>query len=933
MKVHYKKSFFESLWRISFKKAFILSLPLLFSIGLIISGASLNYNQLLKTSVHKSLVACLFDWPRGMPKPNRSISHLYLHDQMQRIFNYLTARRMPSHDEVPIFSLSIDPTYFKALNSNLPTSGKETSYPATLVSKDGVYSCQARYRGEGYWHWNRKQKSWRLNLGKGQMINRATRINLINPKTILSFNEITSMHLAKQAGLLAPRCLPVKFVQNRQYMGFYDYLEQVDEYFIRRHKKIPGRIYDGDHGGFDKVTGAPTLWNDQRYWTQVYTDFADDRDDITELIDVLNDPCLNRFYDFSKNHLDIETYCSYASFDSIVGCFHHTFNQNNKLAFDPITGRFIAIPWDIHIWTPSMVPDHDYDPSANALLFKWKLVPLFEYERQKRLWKLINGPLSKEKILARLEKDYKIACPVIKSDKYRDGSFGDTFNTLKVPQIAVRPFSMKKFNETYEKYRDTVIKRNEFLRKYLSDSTAEFAVVRKGNLSQLIIQASGTVGVKLQEINLNADAGTLKIYKDTNRDGILDENDEFMGSVEPSNNSSFELDEVIFPGFKLVKHNLSPYQYGTHSLVPSNLLYSFLITGGAVNDIELIAENPVTGEPVAITHVKQIDYSKAQETASIHPWDIPKPPASESMVIGPGTVSVSETTIYPENLELTILPGTELLLSRGASLIFRGKVIAQGTEEKPIMITSSEASRPWGTFALQGKNTTGSIFEHCLWTNGSKAKVDLIHYPAMLSIHDTKDVIVRNCVFTNNHDGSSGLRVGYGKNVLIEECLFTDLKDTAINIDASEAKIISCGFRRCEGNAVDLVMSSSLIDKCLFKNVTSKAVLCREDSSVQINSSIFFDSTICIEAQDASDIRLEKTSFYKSATAINITKGIYPENPTLTSDEIFVNSCNQIVAENIVSQVNIKKVTNTSLREDLLTFVPAEKLQIILNKL
>ena len=932
MKVRYKQTLFKSLWHISFKKALILSLPLLLSMGLVISGALSSYNLFLKTVAGKSLISCLFNRPANIPRLNSTILHLYLHDQMQYIFNHLTTK-MPTDDGVCVYSISIDPIYFKALNSNLPASGRETSYPATLMNKDGVYPCRARYRGGGHWHWNRTQKSWRINLSRKQMVNRAMRINLINPKTILGFNEITSMYLAKQASLLAPLCLPVKFVQNREYMGFYNYWEQVDEYFIRRNKRIPGTIYDGDGGGVDKETGAPTLWRDQRYWTQVYTAFTDDADnrkDITELINVLDDPCLGRFYDFSKRHLDIENYCSYASFDSIVGCFHHTFNNNNKLAFDPITGRFLAIPWDIHIWTPPGVPNHKYDLSANALLYKWKLVPLLEYKRQKRLWELINGSLSKEKILARLEEDYKVAYPIIKSDKYRDGSFAGLFEMLQIPQIAVRPFSMKTFNNAYEKYKGTIITRNEFLRKYLSDSTAEFVLTETGNLSQLIIQASGTVGVRLQKIVFDTDAEMLKIYRDTNRDGILDENDDFIGQFRPSDSNSYELDEVIFPGFKLVEHNLPRNQYGTCSLVPSNLLYSFFIDGGHIRGIEFICQNPVTGEPVTITRADDIDYDKAADTASLHPWNIPKSSVSEDIVIGPGVVDINESITYPEYATVTILPGTELYLSEGASLIFRGKVLAEGTEEKPIITNASDVNRPWGTFALQGKGASGSKFEYCLWSNGSKSKVDLVHYPAMFCIHDANDVAVKDCVFTNNEAGSAGMRVGYS-NVAVEGCLFTDLKDSALKADSSKVEITSCGFRRCNGKAIDSVMSSIVADKCSFKNITAEALLAREDSSVRTNDSVFIDTGVSVEAQDASDVEFINTSFHRSLVAISTTKGIYSEGPKITSNEIFVNSCNRVISEDAVSQVNIKKVTNTAFVNDFAQVEQGRKLQELID--
>ena len=823
---------------------------------------------------------------------------------------------MPVDDNVPVYSLFIDPSYIKALNSNLPESGKKMSYPAIFHDGHSYYDIQARYRGSRYWHWLFTQKSWRLNFSDNKMFNRRTKINIVNPKTVLSFNEITSMYLAEQAGLLAVTCLPVKFIVNKQYKGFYLYLEQIDDFFIRSKKRITGNIYDGDYAAISENDGVSLLWKDSSYWAQTFSPFISDennREDIRSFIAALNTNDHMDFYDYAISHLDIDNYCSYAAFDSIVGSFHHTYHQNNKLFFDAVTGKFVAIPWDIHMWYMKIQPEyHTYDLSANQLLHKWKLIPEFEYRRQLRIWQLINDVLSDEKILKRLEHDYNLAYNIIKSDKFRDALQPNSLMNLYYEYFRVKPFSMIKFKERYKTYQNTIIQRKNFLHEYLSNSKGEYYLDSKDNYTRLHIVASGTTGIKLKKFRINSVNDKIKVYKDINRNGTLDNKDPYLGIMNLNGNSaSFAINENIFSGFNILTGSMvEPIHYGIHHHIPSPLLYTYFLVGGKLKDIKIEAQNAVTGANVAISKVDSIDLYLINQTDSLHPWDIPPKPLEEEIVIGPGELVVKKTKIYPENMTVKIIAGTTITLLPETSLIFRDKVIAIGSEDNPITISCTDKNKYWNTFALQGDKTSGSIFEHCLWEHGSRDKVDLIYYPAMISIHDTGNIIFKNCVFRNNKDNSTGVRVGYGKKILFRQCRFDYLNDNGISVDISDINILSSEFNNCIGNGINLMNSTANIEDALFNEIKSSAVFSREDSVVKINQCKFTDSNVCIEAQDASQINIENVKFYNSINAIKTSKGIYPETPKITSDEIFVSSCRKTILNETNADIDIKQVTD-----------------------
>ena len=128
------------------------------------------------------------------------------------------------------------------------------------------------------------------------------KVNLVNPKTILSFEEAFSMDLAEQVGLLAPKCKLVKFILNNQYMGVYYYWEQVDESLLRRNMRMPGSIYS-DNGA--------VIWKKSKAWKKVASRTAEQklfRGDIEQFIEAINNPSLQDYYYYVKKHLNIEKY-------------------------------------------------------------------------------------------------------------------------------------------------------------------------------------------------------------------------------------------------------------------------------------------------------------------------------------------------------------------------------------------------------------------------------------------------------------------------------------------------------------------------------------------------------------------------------------------------------------------------------------------------
>ena len=94
-------------------------------------------------------------------------------------------------------------------------------------------------------------------------------------------------------------------------------------------------------------------------------------------------------------------------------------------------------------------------------------------------------------------------------------------------------------------------------------------------------------------------------------------------------------------------------------------------------------------------------------------------------------------------------------MAEGASLVFLGRVLFEGTRSAPISIERS-GTKPWGGIVVQGPATAGSRFTHVTASFGSAPAWRFQHYPGMIDLHDTSDIALRDCQFTDN-SGSDDL--------------------------------------------------------------------------------------------------------------------------------------------------------------------------------
>ena len=107
----------------------------------------------------------------------------------------------------------------------------------------------------------------------------------------------------------------------------------------------------------------------------------------------------------------------------------------------------------------------------------------------------------------------------------------------------------------------------------------------------------------------------------------------------------------------------------------------------------------------------------------------------------------------PKLLKNNILETTASFLASGLdenkSIIFKGKVIAEGNEDFPIIFQRS-TKKSWGTIAFQGNQTQGSILKNIISNHKKKLKKHSIDLIIRQIVREIINEMVKDIILTTN---------------------------------------------------------------------------------------------------------------------------------------------------------------------------------------
>ena len=804
---------------------------------------------------------------------------LHLHDQLRRDLRRLLLPEPPEQAEIPVFSLMFIRSDLQMLSEHI-SAGGQRRYVPVLVSKDGgrYRPARVRLRGTQHWHWAHPQKSMRIVMADGTYLEGESTFNLINEVAPIGVGEDVIYDVLDDLGVLTPRYRPVRVEINNRNMGVYFHATQPDESLIRRHRRAYGSLYSGNGAAVDPGTGRSTLWWDAGEWKRVArsaTDEDEDKREIERLLEMVTGASDARFAAFARDELDLGQFAAFDAVDVVFGGSQHDWDQNHKLYVDPYTGRFEPVAWNFRGWRH----EPTFQISENPLRLRLARVPGYLATRNRIIYELLTGPCSVHEIRQRLLRKVRRSAGEYESDPYWD-AYKLLPRVNRGMRRLVRPMDEERQAMVLESEVKTFADRHAFLTKALERSDIRVGlgdpvpIPGGSRVTPLEVIVGGHGGYHLEDVQVDRWEGggrpTWRLFRDADMDGAFDP-DVDSPVTEPfaGPGAAPTATESLYPAaLTTPRANPTPTR-GPVSLTPAPRRYRFFILAeGTPESVTLDLRSAVTGwrlaaaaagteDPADVAPIGDggtVPAFEAGETGC-HPWFLTRP-SREPVRIGPGPVEFDGSRIFGEDEPVTILPGTEIRLAGGASLVFRALVKAQGTPDAPITITPLDPARPFGGIALQGGGTAGSILTHVRISGGTVPAWGWVRYPAMLNIHGTREIRLEDCVIRGNPESSDILHVAYGRGVTLKDCRFADANLDAVDLEFTEAEILSTQIIRSGDEGVDLQSSDVRIVDSIILGADGSGISAGERSRVEISGTLIARSDIGVLVKSRSEASL-----------------------------------------------------------------------------
>ena len=776
---------------------------------------------------------------------------VYIHkDQSIERINYLAffgysfadkvvsifASKKPGLEQVRIY---LSDKAIKKISTYTPNNEKKW-LSADILSKNKLKKIDIKGRGSNPTNWMFNKKSYKVKFPKKDVKNYIREYNYVIPRNPGMLGTYLGYFIAEKSGVLSPEARLVELFVNDRPQGVYIEVEELGEGFLRKNNIMPVDLYEGAGSRSHKIPYLTSnlltniaLWDKSAYFNKFQ---ESDNRRLSYAFKAMNlAQSDDDQYQIFKEIFDLDSWARYSAYQTIVQSWHNYEDNNLTIIFDHWRGKIIPISSDtifdddINETLLDIQLILDNDPTLIDRIYGNK--PEFIKKKYYYLNKMIEEGVLNEALIEveRLEKKL-IASWSRDENKHQ-------YHIIN--SIQGNPFSQSDFISEISLIKSKIILINKKI-KLMLDSKPVVSSQSEGNKLKININTF----LPLENISLNfsndLSLGNSDLFYDLNANSIIDESD-ILIPVE------YEKGKMTL---KTIFISNRSNEAKNNSRV--NLFSSFPGVSYAPTTFVLLSE--VKLPQIESISVEGLNYSNKKlnvddyVTPNMNNIPFASNTISESIYLS-GNIIVKNDTYYDK--PVVIREGTNIILYPNISLFFKQKVTAIGSFEKPIIVKSFN-EESWGTFALIGPNTKGSILSNIFINNGSGALTKTTHFTSALSVHDTSNIHINNCKIGNNKLFDDLVHIVYSSSVIIESCIFENANSDAINIDLSEVAMINIVVSNSGNDAIDLMGSNAYIKNSLLEKSNDKGVSVGESSNVLIINTTIDSNIIGIQSKDKS---------------------------------------------------------------------------------
>ncbi len=769
------------------------------------------------------------------------------------------------------------------LLSNIPNSTKQYLKSEMMINNEKK-KVRLRYFGDNPTNWMFNHKSIRIKTKKSEIVNRRRFFEYRSSQNKI-LDEYVAFKIAKKLKLLVSEVKLVELFVNDKSAGIYIEKEKLNESFLRRNKIMPINLYKGEASrNSEKKIGLEfNLDQNPGLWEKISFLNSTDEDDYTDLIrlsknirNAENSPNdLNKILKFENTDLFARASILEILLNSWIGNYDH----NRRVAIDVWSGISHIIPHDIS-YEREKINEENFksDKSAGNLFYVINQSSNFLNAKYETLFKVVK----EEKIFDEIIQDLEILkAKYLISQKTDLGKIKRKYvNFLSW----TGPENEQSFNDLIEslRYREKQI--ISFLEK---DPECSWNINKKG----FEVKIQNLIPISNLLVKFDNESPEW-VALDYNNNQVLDKEDKYFYK---KTNGNFKINIKLFAN--RITSNLEPYR-GIYALSTGKTKFTFF-TENNKKPSKLITFNDRNKKELVLNYDESLAAGPSINNIAIIKND------KKKLNILSGNIFLEEDLIVKD--EIKILEGTTFTMNEGVSIIFENKVKAIGSKKRPIIFKKNDAATKWGTVALHGAKTDGSLFKNIIIENASGKSINGINYFASLSVHSAKNIKFDNILIKNNSSFDDMMHIIYSSNIQVINSNFLNAYKDSIDVDISKdilfqnLKIMNSG-----NDGIDFMETTAQLHQVNILHSGDKAVSIGENSQVLINDSIFSSNNYGVASKD-----LSKTIIRNSLLENNkIQLGVYKKNWRYGGSGIIEVTNSKIIAmENYIKADEMGKIS------------------------
>jgi len=705
-----------------------------------------------------------------------------------------------------------------ALSRGILISDEEDFVPATIQHAGQSVDVRLRLKGDSTDHLEGNKWSFMINVRGDNTLFGMERFSIQHPKTRNYLYEWIFHQALKREGLVSLRYDFIYVILNGKELGIYAIEEHFEKRLIENSQYREGPIVRFNED---------MLWEEEFQYPRprdyiVFNSFLPVDIDTYQTNQMLSDPSkytqhLRAIYlleAFRRGELktsdvfDVQKLATFFAIADLMGAQHSINWSNMRFYYNPITSRLEPIGFDGDSGGRIKALSVGLSPLVDPIFLEAVFNDLLFFEEYVKTLERVSKPSYLDTLWAELNKELK------------------HYSNLLYTEFSDFHFSNEVLYQN-QQFINKVLNPVKGLHAYFHAATDHYIDLELGNFQSMPIE--------VLEVSYLDHPPLLPAEK----------------TILPQRPVSY-----IAPLFEreIRSQDIVDYQI-VRFVLPAGFNWSEEMKSGLNIKYRLLGTSPIREEVVfPFSYLGQdfVENEFFRQEPNVHTFEfLVMDENTRRILVKPGNWKLDRNLIIPEGYQFLASEGVELNLSHSAKILSYSPLEFTGSEERPILIQSSDST---GQGIVVIDAFQNSILKHVIFRNlssPSQSGWDLTgavtFYQSPVGVFNSQFIGIRS------EDALNIVRSDFS----IDKTLFSEIFSDAIDADFSSGKIMNSSFESIGNDAIDVSGSAVEIQNVFVNSTHDKALSVGENSQVVVIRMDIKNAEIALASKDFSILTVE----------------------------------------------------------------------------